>query len=80
MPLNLLLADAVKLSNCHCFQFLVCAILFLQCEVSLVELPRLKARFAARTGDDGVTRLYSLDYDGLFVSSEIDETVWTGTQ
>ena len=44
------------------------------CEVSLVEIPLLKLKFRpeARVGDDGVstTRLYSLDFAGLFVAED----------
>lgn len=46
-----------------------------ECEVSLVELPRLKTRFGARVDSDGVVRLYSLDYDGLFITKAPDQMV-----
>eukprot|EP01012_Entosiphon_sulcatum_P007139 TRINITY_DN13559_c0_g1_i1.p1 TRINITY_DN13559_c0_g1~~TRINITY_DN13559_c0_g1_i1.p1 ORF type:complete len:4669 (-),score=764.85 TRINITY_DN13559_c0_g1_i1:3029-17035(-) len=38
--------------------------------VDLVQLPRLKLSFAARVGNDGTTRLYSLDHAHLFVCNE----------
>eukprot|EP00467_Chlorarachnion_reptans_P010822 CAMPEP_0114525784 /NCGR_PEP_ID=MMETSP0109-20121206/22631_1 /TAXON_ID=29199 /ORGANISM="Chlorarachnion reptans, Strain CCCM449" /LENGTH=5518 /DNA_ID=CAMNT_0001707433 /DNA_START=63 /DNA_END=16619 /DNA_ORIENTATION=+ len=40
-----------------------------ECEVTLVELPRLGARFETRM-QDGKAVLASLDYDGLFIAEE----------
>ena len=39
------------------------------CSVSIIELPRLKIRFQPKKDIDGVTRLYSLDHDGWFIST-----------
>ena len=40
-----------------------------QCDVTLVELPRLNLSFETKKGPDGKIRMYSRDYSGLFVSS-----------
>lgn len=41
--------------------------------IDLVELPRLKMAFHARTDSDGVTRLYSVDHVNLFVTNTRSE-------
>lgn len=46
-----------------------------ECEVSIVHLPRLKATFKPKVGDDGVARLYSLDHAGLFVTDRRTESL-----
>lgn len=43
-----------------------------ECEISLVELPRLRMSFVTERVDDEI-RLYSLDYDGLYVDTSFDE-------
>jgi hypothetical protein len=42
---------------------------------SRIELPRLKIAFQARTDDDGVTRLYSLDHTSLFIPQQARDDV-----
>ena len=46
------------------------SILFACPPIDLVELPRLKLAFTARTDHEGVSRLYSVDHVDLFVSNE----------
>jgi len=36
--------------------------------IAFVELPRLKLKFKPQMDGDGITRLYSVDHDGLFIS------------
>ena len=38
--------------------------------IDLVELPRLKLSFTVREDHEGVLRLYSMDHQDLFVTSE----------
>jgi hypothetical protein len=39
-----------------------------ECTVDLIELPRFQISFSAKTDLDGVTRLYSSDHVGMFIS------------
>jgi len=39
-----------------------------QCDVTLIELPRLRLKFKTNKGRDGIIRTYSCDYGDLFIS------------